>query len=184
MKPPKTRTLILVIVFGYVIFVTAYLLLWESYPSLQLILNRISWSTADFIALAATGLALYTYYLVEKGVSSNIPGQLMDWASDPKNQPKLNAVLRNLLACEATGQALDIAIEVAKKKITSSFEGRAGAEIKAFRKGIALEFPESVQKLFANKWFDNAVKAVGILDGLLKTLKGKGPGGQVEPPSE
>jgi hypothetical protein len=172
------------IVLGYVVFVTSYLLLWEHYPAWQTILNRVSWSTADFIALAATMLALYTYYLFEKGISSNMPQQLMDWASKPENQPKLNAVLKNILACEATGQALEIAIEVAKKKITSSFEGRAGAEIKAFRKGIALEFPDSVQKLFANKWFDNAVKAVGILDGLLKTLKGKGPGDQNEPPSE
>ena len=168
----------LAIVFGYVLFVTSYLFLWEHAPAWQTILNRISWSTADFIAFAATALALYTYYLLEKGISSNVPQQLMDWASKPENQPKLNAVLKNILACEVTGQALEIAIEVAKRKITSSLEGKAGAEIKKFRKGIALEFPESVQKLFANKWFESAVKAVSILDGLLKTLKGGGK----EPP--
>ena len=179
MKIPKTKHLVLAIVLGYILFVTSYLLLWERQPAWQTILNRISWSTADFIALAATVLALYTYYLFEKGFSSNVPQQLMDWASKPENQPKLNAVLKNILACEVTGQALEIAVEVAKKKITSSFEGRAGSEIKAFRKNFKGQFPESIQKLFENKWVDNAVKAISLVDGLLRTLKG-GP----QPPPE
>jgi hypothetical protein len=63
---PRARTLGLVILVGYIAFVLAYLLLWETHPSWQLILNRISWSSSDFIGLAATGLALYSYNLFQK----------------------------------------------------------------------------------------------------------------------
>jgi len=178
MKIPKASSLAILIIVGWLVFVLSYLALWETHPAWQTILNRISWSTADFIALAATALALYTYHLFHKGLESPVSEQIIDYLSKPENQKKLDGLLRNVLACEATGQALDIAVEYAKKKITSSLEGQAGAQIKAFRKGIKAEFPESVQKLFENKWVENAVKAVSIIDGILKTLKGGGPPGQ------
>jgi len=69
-KPPRARTIGISIVVGWVVFVTVYLLLWEHAPSWQLVLNRISWSSSDYISLAATALALYTYYLVQKSSQS------------------------------------------------------------------------------------------------------------------
>jgi hypothetical protein len=165
---------------GYIVFVLSYLLAWENLPKDQLILNRISWSTSDYVAAAAISFALYTYSLFRKGLEANVAEQIMGWAADPKNQKQLDAVLRNVLACEATGQALDVAVEYARKKLISTFEGKAGKEIAMFRKGIKAELPESVSKLFENKWFDNAVKAVSIIDGILKTLKGGNP---PEPPA-
>ena len=69
-KPPSAKMLAIGIAVGWVVFVGVYLLLWEHAPQWQLILNRISWSSADFVSLAATGLALYTYYLVQKSSQS------------------------------------------------------------------------------------------------------------------
>lgn len=63
---PRARTLGLIILAGYIAFVLMYLLVWETHPDWQLILNRISWSSSDFIGIAATGLALYSYMLFEK----------------------------------------------------------------------------------------------------------------------
>ena len=68
--PPSAKALAIGIAVGWVVFVGAYLLIWEHAPSQQLILNRISWSSADFVSLAATALALYTYYLVQKSSQS------------------------------------------------------------------------------------------------------------------
>lgn len=69
-QPPSAKMLAISIGLGWVVFVGVYLLLWEHAPSWQLILNRISWSSADFVSLAATALALYTYYLVQKSSQS------------------------------------------------------------------------------------------------------------------
>lgn len=69
-QPPSAKTLAVSVFVGWVVFVTAYLLMWEHMPQQQLILNRISWSSSDYISLAATGLGLYTYYLVQKGSQS------------------------------------------------------------------------------------------------------------------
>jgi hypothetical protein len=69
-QPPSAKALAISIGLGWVVFVGVYLLLWEHAPSWQLILNRISWSSADFVSLAATALALYTYYLVQKSSQS------------------------------------------------------------------------------------------------------------------
>lgn len=69
-RPPKATTLALTIACSWVIFVTSYLILWEHMPREQLILNRISWSSSDFVGLAASGLSLYTYYLVQKSSQS------------------------------------------------------------------------------------------------------------------
>jgi len=63
---PRARTLGVIIATSYFVFVAIYLLLWEHVPDWQLILNRISWSSSDFIGLAATGLALYSYDLFQK----------------------------------------------------------------------------------------------------------------------
>ena len=70
-RPPKATTLALTIACGWVIFVTSYLILWEHMPREQLILNRISWSSGDFVGLAASGLSLYTYYLVQRSSQSS-----------------------------------------------------------------------------------------------------------------
>lgn len=63
---PRPRWLVLGIIIGYLVFVGGYLLMWEHLPEFQLILNRISWSSADFISIAATALALYSYFLLER----------------------------------------------------------------------------------------------------------------------
>jgi hypothetical protein len=63
---PRARTLGLVMLAGYIVFVLTYLLIWETHPNWQLILNRISWSSSDFIGLAAAALALYSYSLFER----------------------------------------------------------------------------------------------------------------------
>jgi hypothetical protein len=68
--PPKARTLGITIAVGYLVFVVAYLFMWEHLPHDQTILNRISWSSSDFVGLAATGLSLYTYYLVQRSSQS------------------------------------------------------------------------------------------------------------------
>ena len=68
--PPSAKMLAISIGVGWFVFVVAYLFLWEHAPHQQLILNRISWSTSDYVSLAATGLALYTYYLVQKSSQS------------------------------------------------------------------------------------------------------------------
>jgi hypothetical protein len=104
---------------------------------------------------------------------------MMDWAADPKNQDKLDKVLRNVVATKAAGQVLDTAIDYAKGKLIKTFEGKAGKEIAMFRKGIKGQMPEGLRKLFDNKWLDNAVKAVALIDGVLKTLKGG-----TQPPEE
>jgi len=70
-RPPKAKTLGIALFIGWVAFVGTYLLAWERAPSWQLVLNRISWSSSDYISLAATGLALYTYYLVQKSSQSS-----------------------------------------------------------------------------------------------------------------
>lgn len=69
-KPPSAKVIGVSLLVGWVVFVTTYLLLWEHAPSLQLVLNRISWSSSDYISLSATALALYTYYLVQKSSQS------------------------------------------------------------------------------------------------------------------
>lgn len=69
-KPPSAKKLGVAIFVGWVAFVGIYLLAWEHAPEWQLILNRISWSSSDYISLAATALALYTYYLVQKSSQS------------------------------------------------------------------------------------------------------------------
>jgi hypothetical protein len=63
---PRARTLGIIIAIAYFGFVIGYLLIWEHVPDLQLILNRISWSSSDFVGLAAVGLGLYSYMLFEK----------------------------------------------------------------------------------------------------------------------
>lgn len=63
---PKPKVIVLLIIIGYVTFVGLYLLLWESHPDWQLILNRISWSSADFVSVAGVALALYSYFLLER----------------------------------------------------------------------------------------------------------------------
>lgn len=63
---PRARTLGIIIFFAYFGFVLGYLLIWEHVPDLQLYLNRISWSSSDFVGLAAVGLGLYSYMLFEK----------------------------------------------------------------------------------------------------------------------
>lgn len=68
--PPKARTLGLAIAVGWFVFVVGYLLIWEHLPGYQLYLNRISWSSGDFVGLAAASLSLYTYYLVQKSSQS------------------------------------------------------------------------------------------------------------------
>ena len=70
-SPPKAKTLGIALFIGWVAFVGTYLLAWEHAPAWQLVLNRISWSSSDYISLAATGLALYTYYLVQKSSQSS-----------------------------------------------------------------------------------------------------------------
>lgn len=69
-RPPSAKALAITIAVGWVVFVGVYLLLWEHAPEWQLVLNRISWSSADFVSLAATALGLYTYYLVQKSNQS------------------------------------------------------------------------------------------------------------------
>jgi len=63
---PRARTLGIIIFFAYLAFIVGYLLMWEHAPDLQLILNRISWSSSDFVGLAAVGLGLYSYMLFER----------------------------------------------------------------------------------------------------------------------
>jgi hypothetical protein len=68
--PPSARSLAILIAAGWILFVGIYLLIWEHAPEWQTILNRVSWSSSDYIALAATALGLYTYYLVQKSSQS------------------------------------------------------------------------------------------------------------------
>jgi hypothetical protein len=63
---PRARTLGLVILAGYITFLLFYLLLWELNAEWQLILNRISWSSSDFVGMAGVGIGLYSYWLLEK----------------------------------------------------------------------------------------------------------------------
>lgn len=66
MALPKTWVLGLGVLAFYIIFVGLYLLVWETHTSWQTVLNRISWSSADAVAIASISLALYTYWLYEK----------------------------------------------------------------------------------------------------------------------
>lgn len=65
-RMPRARTLGLIIILGYALFVGIYLLVWETHPDLQMVLNRISWSSSDFVGVAAVALGLYSYMLFEK----------------------------------------------------------------------------------------------------------------------
>lgn len=69
-QPPKAWHLGLIIATFWALFVAIYLYFWEAHPTLQTVLNRISWSSADAVAIAATALALYSYYLFEKSSQS------------------------------------------------------------------------------------------------------------------
>jgi len=70
-KPlPSAKKLAVGIALGWMVFVVTYLYAWEHLPEHQLILNRISWSSADFVSLAATALALYSYYLFQRSSQS------------------------------------------------------------------------------------------------------------------
>lgn len=122
--------------------------------------------------------------LLAQKLGSYFVEHMMDWAGDPKNQDKLDKVLRNVVATKAAGQILDTAIDYARKKLIATVEGKAGKEIAMFRKGFKGQFPDSIKKLFDNKWLDNAVKAVTLIDGILKTLKGGKMGEEDETPSE
>lgn len=68
--PPKAWKLGVVIASFWFVFVAVYLFFWEEHPDLQVVLNRISWSSADAVAIAATALALYSYYMFEKSTQS------------------------------------------------------------------------------------------------------------------
>ena len=177
LKVPKAKNLAIIIVLGWLVFVFSYLALWEHEPSWQVVLNRISWSTADFIALAATGLALYTYHLFQKGLESNIVAQFMEWAMDPKNQDALDKVIRNVLATKATGQAFEIAIELAKRELIKGFEGYYGAQKREFVKGFKGQVPDGIKVIIDHPWFDHFMKGIGVVDTILKALKGGPPGG-------
>lgn len=63
---PKARTLALVLLAGYIMFVLLYLCLWELNPEWQVILNRLSWSSSDFVGVGGVAIGLYSYWLVEK----------------------------------------------------------------------------------------------------------------------
>lgn len=99
-KMPRARTLGLIIVTGYIIFVAIYLLLWETHPGWQMVLNRISWSSSDFVGVSAVALGLYSYMLFEKFDRNKDIQYLQEFALELKKmgikpsdmEPIINAV--------------------------------------------------------------------------------------------
>jgi len=173
--------LIVLIVLLFVGWDVAYLTLWYSVVPAETFLNRLSWCTAEIFAVIGLAIGVYMYQLFYKGLQSDVAGQFMEFAADPKNQAILDKALRNILKTPAVGEALDIAVEYAKKKITSSFEGRAGSEIKKFKKGMEGMVPDYVKKWLDHPWVDNGIKAIGIMEQILVRLKGGTP---PEPPDQ
>ena len=99
-RMPRARTLGMVIVAGYITFVLLYLLLWETHPDWQMVLNRISWSSSDFVGVAAVALGLYSYMLFEKFDRNKDIQYLQEFALELKKmgikptdmEPIINAV--------------------------------------------------------------------------------------------
>jgi len=69
-EPPKVRHLVIAVAAFWIVFVAIYLYFWETHPDLQVVLNRISWSSADAVSIAAVSMALYSYYLFKKSSQS------------------------------------------------------------------------------------------------------------------
>lgn len=84
-SPPKAWHLGIAIAGFWFLFVAVYLFFWEKHPDLQLVLNRISWSSADAVAIAAAALGLYTYYIVEKSSQSEDMKYLQRFVLSLKN---------------------------------------------------------------------------------------------------
>ena len=71
-KPPiSAKKLTVVIATAWIGWVIAYLILWETQPTWQVILNRISWCSSDIVGISATAIALYTYRNWEKSTEND-----------------------------------------------------------------------------------------------------------------
>lgn len=70
-KPPMKAWKLAAIVAGFwFVFVTVYLIIWKHIPEYQTELNRISWSSADAVAICATAIAIWSYHLYAKSSES------------------------------------------------------------------------------------------------------------------
>ena len=110
-KPPiSARKLTVIIASAWAVWNALYLSLWESFPSAQLILNRISWSSADIVGITATVIALYVYRNWEKSTENEDLRYLSQFVFEMKRagvDPKKLAPAFEMAAAMAQTVSLD-----------------------------------------------------------------------------
>ena len=98
--------------------------------------------------------------------------KVMEWAADPNNRPKLEAVLVNVLQTQAVGAATNIILDNVKDRIKAMLEGQLGAGRKEIYSAIEKAIPEQAAAILQHPTVQKFVQVVQVA-GQIASMFGK-----------